>query len=116
MERNYHCRWGELDIVAAEADENEADGMFWEDMEDMSRNKPRGRKSTLHFVEVKTRTGTVYGTPGEAVTYTKQQKIKKTALTWLQTYEAHFSVLSFDVVEVWVAGGTARIRWLTDCF
>ena len=92
MERNYHCRWGELDVVAVERDKR------------------------IHFVEVKTRTVTIFGTPAEAVTYMKQQKIKKTALTWLQSQEQYFSGLSFDVIEVSVKENTARIRWLQHCF
>jgi len=92
VERNYHCRWGELDLVAAESD------------------------NRIHFVEVKTRTVTVFGTPAEAVTYMKQQKIKKTALTWLQSQERYFPGLSFDVIEILVKENTARIRWLQHCF
>ena len=116
MERNYHSRWGELDIVAAETDENEADDGFWQDTEEVERNRPAGRRNTVHFVEVKTRTGTTYGTPGEAVTYAKRQKIKKTALTWLQSRSEYFSDISFDVIEICVASGTAKIRWLPGCF
>ena len=92
VDRNYHCRWGELDLVAEESD------------------------SRIHFVEVKTRTGTAYGTPGEAVTYAKQQKIKKTALTWLQEQPDYFRGISFDVIEICVESGTAKIRWLQHCF
>ena len=92
MDRNYHCRWGELDLVAEESD------------------------SRIHFVEVKTRTGTAYGTPGEAVTYAKQQKIKKTALTWLQDRERYFPDITFDVIEIAVIEKTAGIRWLQHCF
>ena len=92
VERNYHCRWGELDLVAAESD------------------------NRIHFVEVKTRTVTIFGTPAAAVTYMKQQKIKKTALTWLQSQERYFPGLSFDVIEILVKENTARIRWLQHCF
>ena len=92
MERNYHCRWGELDLVAAESD------------------------NRIHFVEVKARTVTLYGTPAEAVTYMKQPTIKKSALTWLQSQEQYFSDLSFDVIEVSVKDNTARICWLQHCF
>ena len=66
--------------------------------------------------EVKTRTGTDYGTPGAAVTYTKQQKLRKTALIWLQEQEQYYSDLYVDVIEVWVVGKTAKIRWLQRCF
>ena len=74
------------------------------------------RVSSVHFVEVKTRTGTEYGTPGAAVTCTKQRKLRKTALIWLQEQEQYYSDLCFDVVEVWVTGKTAKIRWLQCCF
>ena len=66
--------------------------------------------------EVKTRTVTIFGTPAAAVTYMKQQKIKKTALTWLQSQERYFPGLSFDVIEILVKENTARIRWLQHCF
>ena len=68
------------------------------------------------IIEVKTRTGSEYGTPGAAVTYTKQQKLRKTALVWLQEQEQYYSDLCFDVIEVWVVGKTAKIRWLKSCF
>ncbi len=74
------------------------------------------RASSVHFVEVKTRTGTDYGTPGAAVTYKKQQKLRKTALIWLQEQEQYYPELCFDVIEVWVVGKTAKIRWLQRCF
>ena len=74
------------------------------------------RSDSVHFVEVKTRTGTTYGTPGEAVNYAKQQKIRKTALVWLQEQEEYYPAISFDVIEVWVVDKTAKIRWLQNCF
>ena len=74
------------------------------------------RVSSVHFVEVKTRTGTEFGTPGAAVNYTKQQKLRKTALIWLQGQEQYYSDLCFDVIEVWVVDKTAKIRWLQRCF
>lgn len=66
--------------------------------------------------EVKTRTGMGYGTPGSAVTCTKQQRLRKTALIWLQEKEQYYNDLCFDVIEVWVVGKTAKIRWLQRCF
>ena len=127
MVRNYHCRWGELDLVAVDLNEEETDHVLCAEtdetlVQDLPGERLRRKyefackKNRIHFVEVKTRTGTVYGTPGEAVTYTKQQKIRKTALTWLQEQPAYFSDLSFDVIEIRVDGGTAKIRWLQHCF
>lgn len=91
-DRNFYTRWGELDIVAVEKTE------------------------IIHFVEVKTRTGLVYGTPGTAVTYVKQQRIRTAALHWLQQENTYFPQISFDVVEIWVLGKTAKIRYLPNCF
>lgn len=119
MERNYHCRWGELDLIAIRSSEEEGSGnrlYYDEEAGEMTGSDIVSGGSGVHFVEVKTRTGTVYGTPGEAVTYTKQQKIRKTALTWLQEQSAYFSDISFDVIEIRVDGGTAKIRWLQHCF
>ena len=72
--RNYRQRCGEIDIIA-QKDEN------------------------IAFVEVKTRSKTEYGNPSEAVTYTKQQKIKKTAMFYIgeNNIDADFT---FDIIEV----------------
>ena len=82
----------------------------------MSYTAPMRRGNGVHFVEMKTRTGMGYGTPGSAVTCTKQQRLRKTALIWLQEQEQYYSDLYFDVIEVWVVGKTAKIRWLQRCF
>ena len=118
VERNYHCRWGELDLIAVQSAEGDCDDRLYFDEEtgEMTGNTTASVGNEIHFVEVKTRTGNIYGNPGEAVTYIKQNKIKKTALTWLQTCEEHFSGLSFDVIEVLVVDKTAKIRWLQHCF
>ena len=118
MERNYHCRWGELDLIAIQLDAGGSGDRLYYDEEtgEMTVNDIVPGSCGVHFVEVKTRTGTAYGTPGEAVTYRKQQKIKKTALTWLQSQEQYFPGISFDVIEICVEGGTAKIRWLQHCF
>ncbi len=80
VERNWRCRYGELDIVAREGD-------------------------VLVFVEVKTRSGTGYGTPAESVTYAKQQRIRKLALAWLEDRESPWVRLRFDVVAIVIARG-----------
>lgn len=115
---NYHSRWGELDLVAVKSDEDDFAGeMYFDDeMQEMKGDATLLQGNHVRFVEVKTRTGTTYGTPGEAVSYVKQQKIRKTALVWLQEQEQCFSVICFDVIEVWVVGRTAKIRWLQNCF
>lgn len=59
---NTRSKYGEIDIIAIDYSTNE-----------------------LAFVEVKTRTTMAFGSPTEALTYTKRQKIIKTALTFLNT-------------------------------
>ena len=118
VERNYHSRWGELDLIAVKPalDVFENETSFDDAHQKMSDAALAQRGNAVHFVEVKTRTGTDYGTPGSAVTYTKQQKLRKTALLWLQEQGQYYSDLCFDVIEVWVVGATAKIRWLQRCF
>ena len=118
VERNFHSRWGELDLIAVKINESDYENemYFDETAEGMNADRTMGQGNGVHFVEVKTRTGLEYGTPGAAVTYTKQQKLRKTALVWLQEQEQYYSDLCFDVIEVWVVGKTAKIRWLQSCF
>lgn len=61
VERNFRCRYGEVDLVA-------------EHLQD------------LVFVEVKTRRGVAYGRPEEAVGWRKQQKILRVAAYYLSKY------------------------------
>ena len=91
LEHNYRLRQGEIDIIAA-------------------------RENLLAFVEVKTRRTLDYGIPAAAVTYSKQQKIRATALAYLQVQQQYYEILSFDVIEVLVQGDKARLRWLPHCF
>ena len=78
-ERNYHSRYGEIDLIA----ESETE---------------------LCFVEVKTRNLSAMGTPAEAVDYRKQRKITLTAMKYLGESEC-FRQPRFDVLEVWQEDG-----------
>lgn len=75
VDRNWRNRHGELDIVARDGD-------------------------VLVFVEVKTRSGIGYGTPAESVTYTKQTRIRRLALEWLDERGSPWVRLRFDVVAI----------------
>ena len=72
---NYRCKVGEIDIVAEE------DG-------------------DIVFVEVKTRRGTAYGLPEEAVTPAKQRKIIAAAQTYLAAQGQLDASWRVDVVAI----------------
>jgi putative endonuclease len=77
LDRNWRCRDGELDIVARDGD-------------------------ALVFCEVKTRRGTGYGFPVEAVTIPKQRRLRVLAQRWLAAHDEHAPDLRFDVVGILV--------------
>ena len=55
--------------------------------------------SRIHFVEVKTRTGTKYGRPGEAVTKEKLKRIRNGAEVFLSRFKEPRDT-SIDVAEI----------------
>ena len=61
LDRNWRCREGELDLVLA-------------------------KRTTIVFCEVKTRRGNAYGAPFEAVTHTKQRRLRVLAARWLDAH------------------------------
>lgn len=76
LDRNWRCRDGELDLVLA------GDG-------------------AVVFCEVKTRRGGAFGAPFEAVTVTKQRRLRTLALRWLAEHPEHRArELRFDVASV----------------
>ncbi len=76
LARNWRCREGELDLVVRD-----------------------GRKFV--FCEVKTRTSDAFGAPVEAVTRTKQMRVRRLAARWLEE-EAPLRPreIRFDVASV----------------
>jgi putative endonuclease len=92
LDRNWRCRDGELDIVARDGD-------------------------ALVFCEVKTRTGTGFGHPAEAVTPAKRRRLRSLARAWLATHDQHAPDLRFDVVGVHVPpAGPVRVTHLRNAF
>lgn len=75
LDRNYRSKLGEIDIIGKDGD-------------------------YIAFIEAKTRYGTIYGTPAEAVTYSKQYKIYKTAQLYILKKKLHKFNFRFDVIEV----------------
>lgn len=75
LERNWRCAEGEIDIVAADG-------------------------TTLVICEVKTRTGTAFGDPAEAVVGDKALRLRRLALRYLGERGLDWQELRFDVVTV----------------
>ena len=85
IETNYHCRGGEIDIIAR-------DGEY------------------LVFVEVRCKTTERFGTPAESVNERKQRKIITAARCYLNTLPNAEVLCRFDVVEVISCGNTLTIK------
>jgi putative endonuclease len=73
LDRNWRCADGEIDIVAVE-------------------------RHTFVVCEVKTRSGTRYGTPLEAVGRAKQTRLRRLAVRWLIAHGIRFDQIRIDVV------------------
>ncbi|MBW9216428.1 YraN family protein [Mumia sp. zg.B53] len=85
IDRNWRCRWGEIDIVAQDDD-------------------------ALVFCEVKTRRSAAYGTPLEAVTPQKAARLRRLAGVYLSEHQPGAGLVRIDVVAVVVpARGAAEI-------
>ncbi len=92
LERGVRTRLGEIDLVALEGD-------------------------TIVFVEVKSRSGTGFGPPSEAVDRRKQARILRAAETYLVSRGGMERPCRFDVVEVLERpGGALRCSLIRDAF
>jgi putative endonuclease len=77
LDRNWRCRYGELDVVAA--------------------HRPT---RTAVFVEVKTRTSDRFGGVQEAVTPDKVRRLRRLAGLWLAGHCGNWAAVRIDVVGV----------------
>ncbi len=77
LQRNWRCRYGELDVIAAEP-----------------------ATGTVIFVEVKTRTGDGFGPPAEAVTPAKVRRLRRLAGLWLAQQSGGWAAARIDVIGV----------------
>jgi putative endonuclease len=73
LDRNWRCADGEIDIVAAE-------------------------RRVLVVCEVKTRSGTVFGTPLEAISRHKRARLRRLAVQWLAAHGVLFDEVRIDVI------------------
>jgi putative endonuclease len=74
------------------------------------------RAGVIAFVEVKTRRTDRFGTPGEAVTWRKQQRIRALARAYLARVRPRASAVRFDVVEVRANGARPGVTHLENAF
>src|SRR5690349_23169334 len=77
LSRNWRCRYGELDVIAAD-----------------------DAACTVVFVEVKARTTDQFGGVAYAVTPEKVRRLRRLAGLWLAAQDARWSAVRIDVVTV----------------
>lgn len=71
----------------------------------------------LIFIEVKTRKNKNYGEPEEAVTFSKQSQIKKSALGFVSENDNYAGYdLRIDVVSIFLNNGKAEINHIENAF
>lgn len=89
---NWRCPDGEIDIVARDRD-------------------------VVVICEVKTRRTAAFGTPAEAVTRTKADRLRRLAMLWLREHPAGGADIRFDVVSVLLPrSGAPAVEHLRGAF
>jgi len=91
LERNYRCRFGEIDLIARDGD-------------------------TLTFIEVKTRRSRTFGPAAAAVTHTKQRHLIKASQMYMVQHGKRDDLCRFDVVTIDMDGQESRIELIKDAF
>lgn len=89
LERNFRVSSGELDIIALQ-------------------------RETLVVVEVKTRKDDSFYSAREAVTISKQNKIKAALKEYISGKKLKYNEIRFDVIEVYTKNG--KIEHFADAF
>lgn len=92
LERNFHCRFGEIDLIMFEQD-------------------------TLVFIEVRKRRDQRFGGAAMSVDYRKQQKIITTAQFFLSQHPKHADKnCRFDVIAFESDAAPSAPLWYKDAF
>lgn len=91
VERNFRCRRGELDLIMRDGDQ-------------------------LVFVEVRSRRKSGYGTPAETITKTKQNRLVRTALYYLQRRRWCSVSCRFDVIAITLGQNEDAVEWIKNAF
>jgi putative endonuclease len=74
------------------------------------------RDDTVAFVEVKARRGAEFGDPVEAVNWSKQRELTRSASVWIQRHGRPTDSYRFDVIGVLVEGERVRVRHVPNAF
>jgi len=88
--QNYYCRQGEIDLI-------------------MNDNE------TTVFIEVRYRKNNHYGDAKESITIQKQNKIRTTALHYMQSHDQHKNA-RFDVIAITGEGSQQQLEWIQNAF
>jgi len=91
LDRNFHVRKAEIDIIAA-------------------------KDGCIVFVEVKRRDNQKHGMPKEAVTISKQKSISLASLTYLQKIGKLDNKVRFDVIEILKIDNKFEINHIIQAF
>ena|ERR1044071_8933600 len=74
------------------------------------------QNGTVAFVEVKARKGSEFGGPVEAVNWSKQKELARSAMVWIGRHGRPSESYRFDVVGVLVEGDRVRVRHVENAF
>ncbi len=75
------------------------------------------RSGVLAFVEVKSRGGTLWGDPLEAITYRKRRELETAARAWLRRHSEAAEEVRFDAVTVvWDRRGIPSVVHVPDAW
>jgi putative endonuclease len=91
IDRNWRSPSGEIDLVARE-------------------------KGRLVFVEVKTRNGSGFGHPFEAITPNKVSRMRRLVAEWCVAKQVSALAVRLDAIAVLITGGRVHIEHLKEVF
>lgn len=90
VENNYRCKLGEIDLIMRDG-------------------------KTLVFVEVRARRNNRFGLPIETVAASKQKKLIRTALYYLQQHKLD-TPCRFDVIGIDHGSEPVQLQWIKNAF
>jgi putative endonuclease len=91
LDRNWRCRWGELDLVMRHGD-------------------------TVVFVEVRYRASAAFGGAAASIDRGKRSRLAASAQAWLQQARQSQVAARLDVVAITGPPGQPHIEWIPNAF